>query len=180
MKKLKNISLTYSTVFVLFSIFFLLLFHSPLFTNETVLFYRGISLLSVTTLVFLPLIFLTYFKLPKVNIESLMAAIIVSAAIHLSLFIIFPVTFERSVTMYILTSLQNSQPSSMCSGLTKNQVQELLINDYIVKKKAVDKRMQEQGVINFIKIKEDCISVTPKATNFIYFSEFVKKLYNID
>jgi len=179
MKKFKKISLIYLTVFVSFSLFFLLLFHGPLFNNETVFFYRGLLLLTLTIFVFLPLILLTHLKLPKVDIESLIAAIVVSVAIHLSLFVVFPVTFERSITMYFLSSLQKSQPSSMCSGLTKNQVEDLLINDYIIRKKAVDKRIQEQGEINFVNVKNNCIQITPRAVDFVNFSEFVKKLYNI-
>lgn len=179
MKKFKKILLIYLVVFVLFSFFFLLLFRSSLFNNETVLFYRGLLLLTVTTFVSLPLIFLTYLKLPKVNIESLIAAIVVSVAIHLSLFVVFPVTFERSITMYFLSSLLKSQPSSMCPGLTKNQVEDLLINDYVIRKKAVDKRIQEQEEINFVNVKNNCIQITSRAVDFVNFPEFVKKLYHI-
>ena len=97
---MKKIVRIYFLIFVLFTISYSILFYSPLLSYQKVLFYRGIGLLMFNFLFFLILTFIYYFKFSKKNLESVIAALIISISINLSVFIIFPVTFDRSITMY--------------------------------------------------------------------------------
>lgn len=179
MKKLKTIVLIYPVIFLLFSIFYLLLFRTPLFSDQTVLFYRGIALLVLSVVIFLIAIAMIYAKFSRTYFESLIAAVLVTSAIHVSLFVVFPVSFERSVTMYFLSALEQSKNATTCGGLTKEEAQKKLINEYIVKNGAVNKRVHEQTVINFMTDNGKCLQLTDRGSNFLDFSEVVKKLYNI-
>jgi hypothetical protein len=176
MKNILKILLTYVSVFTIFTTLYLLMFNTQLFAFQKVLFYRGITLLIVNFFIFL---FIAIFvnKKFKSNFETLLAAIIVSASINLSLFVVLPVTFERSVTMYLLRSLNENRINS-CGGLTKEQLEEKLINQYIIKNKAIDKRINEQELINFIS-NNQCVSITKKAKNFLNLSEIIERIYNI-
>lgn len=181
MNKLQKLLFIYSFIFFFFSFLFLLLFHTSLLSSQTVLFYRGLFLLGITTILFLVgvTVFSFQSKSNKTYIESLIAAVIMSAAIHVSLFIVFPVTFDRSVTMFFLNSLQKSQPTQSCAGLTNEQAQQLLISDYIVKNKALDKRTHEQVLAGMIEKNGVCLQLTARGHDFIDFSNVVKNLYNI-
>jgi hypothetical protein len=106
------------------------------------------------------------------HLESLIAAVMISAAIHLSLFIVFPVTFDRSVTMFLLNALKNNQ-------LSKKQLEQRLINDYIIKNKALDKRLNEQKIIDYIHEENNNISLTQKSIGFLDLSELIKRIYNV-
>ena len=175
--KLGKILGIYVITFLIFTLIFLFLFRTSIFISQLVLFYRGILLLFLTTIFVFTLAFL-FKRLFKNRIESLIGAILVSASINLSLLVVFPVTFDRSITTYLLNILKESQNNS-CRGLTKTEMEEKLIDDYVNKKKAITKRIEEQRIINFVDMNNQCVSLTPRGSNFLKFSEIVKKLYNI-
>lgn len=179
-QKWKNIFLIYFFVLILFTIIYFVLFRSPLFASQRVLFYRGILLLVFTILISFFTMLIFYAICFKSNCESFVAAIVLSASIHLSLFVIFPVTFERSLTMYLLSTLNQNPYNNYCQGLTKSQLTEQLIDEYILKKDAARKRINEQKIINFLTEKEDCIQLTKKGSAFLKLSNMVKKIYGID
>lgn len=173
-----KVFISYLAIFVLFSLVFLLLLRTPLFANQTVLFYRGNILLALT-FVMLFLISGLQRCILKVRFETILAALIMSASIHLSLFVVFPVTFDRSVTMYLLNRLKVSQ-SPTCQGLSAKQMEQLFIKEYVKRDQAMARRIYEQSVINMLKEQNDCITLTVRGTSFLSFSEFIKKLYNLN
>ena len=178
MKKLFKIFFTYAFIFVFFTLFYLLLFRTALFSGQTVLFYRGLILLAITTGIFLFLGFVLSLKTPKLKLESIVAAVLVSASINLSSFVVLPVTFERSVTMYLLSVLKENQ-NNICGGLTKSKLENKLINEYIIKNKAIDKRVNEQRIIDFVKEENQCIGLNSKGLGFLKLSEIVGRLYDL-
>lgn len=169
----------YISVFVFFSLLYILMFRTQLFSAQKILFYRGLMLLTTLTVLFLVLITAFSSKKQNLNFESLFAAVLVSASINLSIFVVFPVTFERSVTMYLLNILGENTNNS-CRGLSKSQLESRLINNYIIEKKAVDKRLEEQKVINFLSEDKRCIQLTQSALNFLKFEQMMGKIYNIN
>jgi len=174
---MKNLFRIFFIYLFIFTGFYLTLFNTNIFSSQSVLFYRGLWLLATVTLIFISAVLFFYKKIGA-SLETLIAAILVSVSINLSFFVVFPVTFERSVTMFLLNTLKTSTDNS-CHGLTKSQLEKKLIEDYIIKKKAVDKRINEQSVIDFIKDKNQCIELTPKAIKFLEFSKIVGKYFKI-
>jgi len=177
MKNIFKIVFTYGLIFILFTIFYLVLFHTPLFSFQKVLFYRGVILLMVGTF-FSLILSLFVFKKIKISYETLFTAIVVAASINLSLFVVLPVTIERSVTMYLLNTLKDNN-QRQCGGLTKKELEEKLINEYIIKRKAIDKRVNEQSIIDFVDEKNSCINITLKADNFLKLSKIIGAIYNL-
>lgn len=175
---MKRIIFIYFSIFILFSVSYLASFHTPLFNFQKVLFYRGIALLLFDIIVFFILSIIYFIKYSRKNIESVIAAIIVSAVVHLSIFVVFPVTFERSITMYLLNTLAQSQKNQICQGLTKSQLQDKLIQEYVIKNKAVDKRINEQKMINIIN-NNQCVRLTTKGLEFLLLSKLVGKAYGL-
>lgn len=176
-KKLTLVISVYCAIFFLFSLVYLSLFHTFLFKSQTILFYRGIILLAITLSIFLILAIGLNFKLKKLYLESILAAILVSTSFHLSLFVVFPVTFERSVTMYLLNTLAINHNDQSCQGLAKSQLQDKLIKEYVLKNKALDKRLSEQKVINIINGNQECVQLTQQGLDFLKLSELIKKIY---
>jgi hypothetical protein len=179
LKDWHKVLLIYFTTFIFFSVIYLLLFHTKLFFYQKVLFYRGIYFLVFTTLLFLILDLLSYFLLFKKHLDSLIAATLIIASIHLSIFVVFPVTFERSVTMFLLNTLSNAS-SATCKGLSKEEMQSKLINNYVIKNKAINKRVNEQQIIGFLSGSKDCIQLTPKSRQFLDMSKIIKRIYAIN
>lgn len=176
----KKIIWLYILVFVFFTTIYLVSFHTPLFKSQEVLFYRGIALLFFTTFITLIFAMFCYLKWLKSNLESIIAAISFMFAIHLTIFILFPVTFDRSITMYILNDLNKNYKNYTCNGLTKQKLASDLINDYTIEKDAIGKRLKEQSIINFINTNKQCIQITQRGIAFIDFSQVIKKLYDLN
>lgn len=177
MKIIIKFFLIYFFIFISFTLFYLLSFHTPLFLSQSVLFYRGLLLLILISFVFLIMMLVINKKL-KINLETLIAVILISVSINLIFFVVFPVTFERSVTMFLLNTLKNNSDNS-CYGLTKLDLEKKLINDYVIKRRAIDKRVNEQEIIGFIKEKNNCFSLTSKADKFLKLSEIIGRFYNL-
>lgn len=179
-KSWKQIAVTYAVAFILFSGLYLFLFHTPLFSFQQVLFYRGLWLLSTTVLFSVAVILLLAHneKGFKPYLESVISAVIVSVSINLVIFTLLPVTFDRSVSTYLLSTL-DSTTAPNCSGLTKQQLEKTLIDQYIVKNNALQKRIIEQTEIGFIKSSGECISLTDRARNFLQLKRAVEKMYDL-
>ena len=181
MKRLKEIFpyiCTYFIVFILFTVTYLGLFYTSIFSYQQVLFYRGLLYLVLTSLGVFAMILLVSIRLKYRYFESMFAALVLALSIHLNFFVVFPVTFERSISMYLLTTLEKNRITS-CGGLTKEQMKEGLINTFVVEKDALQKRIIEQSIINMIGKNEDCYMVTDQAKRFLRFSQIIKTLYNI-
>ena len=166
----------YFSIFIGFSLTYVLLFHSPLFRGVEVLFYRGVILLALTGILFLAVFI---FLKNKINGETFLAALIMSLSLNLAFFIVFPVTFDRSVTMFLLNTLKQEKSLDCTKGLSKNKLQRYLIDDYVVKDDAVGRRIKEQAAIEMIKRNGNCINLTSKANRFLRFAQIVRKIYGI-
>ena len=149
-----------------------------MFVKQDVFFYRGLGLLVVATVVTgLSTILLR--STFRVGWESVVAALVVSAAFHISVFVIFPVTFERSVTMYLLNTLRNAPSQNVCTGYSKKDLERKLVNEYVIEGRAIDKRVNEQSEISFVSKRGACIGLTPRGASFLDLSEKLKRLYAI-
>lgn len=175
---MKKLILWYTSFFLLFSLVYFFLFHTPLFTSQTVLFYRGIMLLTTVSAIGLAVGLYLSLKLKLIRLETLIATVIMAASIHLAVFVVFPVTFDRSVTMYLLNDLRKYETAN-CGGLPKEKLQENLIAEYVKKDDAIGRRIKEQAVTDFVRQDKTCVSLTPKGNDFLNFSEIVKKIYGV-
>ncbi len=169
---------TYLIIFSLFSVVFLTLLRLPLFSSQKVLFYRGNILLGLTVLILFSISGMERSVL-KVRFETLLAALVMSASIHLSLFVVFPVTFDRSVTMYLLNRLQVSN-SPTCSGLSPQAMENLFIKEYVKRDQAMARRIYEQSQINILQQNQNCVKLTKRGQDFLQFSKIIKKIYDLN
>lgn len=174
-----RVAAIYFFCFLLFTFVFLLLFHTPLWAEQKVLFYRGLGLLVVSSLLVSTLAMTIRRVWREVRIESLVAAVIISLSLHLSFFVVFPVTFDRSVTMYLLSSLENRRNDLSCSGKFEDSLEKNLIEEYIVSRRAVRRRLNEQSIIGMIEERNNCAQLSSTGTLFLKFAGLVKKLYGV-
>lgn len=176
---MKRLTAFYISLFLLFSAVYVLLFHSPLFSGQKVLFYRGLFLLIVALLLVSFLLFTVRSKL-HIRLESIIAGLMLCVSIHLMLFVVFPVTFDRSVTMFLLENINdNKNPLSSCSGMGDVNLKKRFIESYVHKKDAIGRRISEQTVIGFVNGSADCRTLSPGAKAFLQFSDTVSRIYGL-
>lgn len=173
MSRVARIALLYALVFAGVSAVFLLLFRTPLFGGEQVLFYRGVALLAVTLVLFVGGVAFYAWRGGS-HVESLIAAAVASVALHLALFVVFPVTFDRSVTMHLLRTLE-AEPACIAPAALEAS----FIETYVRERGAVERRLYEQGRIGMVSASGQCAALTARGERFLRFAERLGALYGL-
>lgn len=179
MQRIGTLLLIYSAVFVAISVAFFVLLRSPLFISQDVLFYRGIELLVVITVLYAVVLAVYWWTKGVVHAESLVAAGIASLAIHVALFVVLPVTFDRSVTMYLLNTLGSAPQTTSCTGYSKDALETNFVEGYVDAQDAVGRRIKEQSIIGLVTPNEQCVELTARGHSFLNFASVVGKIYNL-
>lgn len=134
--------ITYGAIVVLASIVFIALFHTPLFKNINVFFYRGVILLFISsfTAVGLMLVVKKLFRSMGFNIKDCIVVFFLFFGITLGWFVLIPVTVERSISVYMLSYMDQNDTQ----GITSNDFADVFYENYITNYGAFDKRFDEQ------------------------------------
>ena len=80
--------------------------------------------------------------------------------------------------MFLINNIKKDQSNAQCKGLSQMELEKKLIDEYIIKNKALEKRILEQKEIDFIEKNSECVELTPKALKFLGFSEFINRVYS--
>jgi len=169
----------YLLTFILFSTVFIGLFYLPILKNIHVLFYRGLLFLGVS---FCFLFILSLFLRKNISFrrESFIAALVISLSLHLSFFVLFPVTYDRSVTIHILKTLSSMKTNSCINGVTVPELEQNFLSEYVIKKQAIPRRIYEQSLVKNISTTNKCVYLTTTGDAFFSFYTNTAKLFNID
>lgn len=168
----------YGSIVIGFTAIFLILFRTQFIASQHVLFYRGLWLLGITSIMSLGGIIWFCMKVSKKWAESMLAALVLAISLNLSMFVLFPVSIERSVSVFLLNALSQGK-QELCGGLSKEDMQNQLINQYVIKNDGIGKRIEEQSGIAMIQQQSGCYQLTKRGDKFIFLSNIIKILYNI-
>lgn len=140
----KTVLFSLISYFVLWIISFLLLIlliRSPLFSGMEVLMYRGIIMIILSGLIAAGLSY-AFKRLKKVSwldIKDYITVFIICCCINLAFFILIPVTVERSVSVFMLSYMDNYD-----RGYTEEEIAEIFFDKYVNEYGAFEKRFNEQ------------------------------------
>lgn len=155
-KTLKRIMLTvlaYIVIIMLGTVIFVALFHTPLLRGLNVFFYRGCIFLMISAILSagLTLIAAKVFKKLQLEIKDAVVVFFLFAGFTLGWFTLLPVTVERSVSVFMLSYMdQNSE-----TGITAGEFGEIFYQKYIEDFGAFDKRFAEQELSGNMAVLED-------------------------
>lgn len=158
-------------VLAVFTGIYLLLFHLPVWAGQKILFYRGIWLLLAAAVITAGLLGVVFRWWAGLTAATGLAAIITAAAINLAVFVIFPVSFDRSVSMYLLNNLNSCR--------TEAEMEKDLVDVYVQQNRAVRRRIEEQKATGTVTENNSCVSLTTGGKNFLKLSEIIKKVYGV-
>jgi len=180
MKKIEKLILVYFLSFIGYTICYCFLFHTFLFSWEKVLFFRGLYLLFINTGCFLSMLFFFY-KKKYLHFETIVSILIMCISLNLCFFVVVPVTVDRSLSVFILHTLEKENAQNKnCNGLKKSEIQNKLVSTYILSKSALAKRLTEQNIINNVQLNNnDCISLTKKGRMTMDLFRFFGYLYGV-
>ncbi len=175
---MKKLFLYYAVVFIIFTLLFIFLLRSPLFGAMHVLFYRGFTIMMITAVI-IGVMSVVFSRIRKIRTETLVASLVFSASLHLVFFVLFPVTFDRSVTMFLLNDADKNTENRICRGLPEEVLRNDLIESYVFSQGAVSRRMEEQMLSGNISGTKKCRYLTPQGKYFLRFSEIVSRIYGL-
>ena len=95
---------------------------------------------------------------------------IVSCSLLSSFFIVFPVTIDRSLTVFILRKIEVE------NAMTEEQVQHALKDEYVTDGEAGKRRILEQELSGNIKCDKSCV-LTKQGKVFLGFSLMIDVLF---
>lgn len=144
------------------------------FLAETlpILFYRGLVIAGITF--FLHFFGLLYFfrTWPE---DTWIAAAVLAAAINVCFLVIFPVTIDRSITVYLLDQIARQD-----SGMTATEIEQQFIQQYVIDYSAINRRMNEQMASKNIYFKDGNYIITEQGKSFLAVSNIIGEIFNTD
>ena len=154
---------------------FVLLFWMGVGASMTILFYRG-TVLAAGVAVVVGL-FAAWIAARSGDSSLPVAAAALSLSFNVCFLVLLPVTVDRSVTVYLLSTIENRQES----GVDAAALQRAFVDGYVVKMGAVDRRLQEQAKSGNISVGADGnVRLTPQGRRFMQFSRIVARLFGTD
>ena len=172
---LKNKLLKMFIIFVMFTLFYILIFHLDLKKLIPVYTYYGMFSLIFLTILLIILLFVFIKKgILDFDIKDAIILVLLYFFINLFVFCMVPVTLERSISVFMLNEMNKGE------NYTKEEIERLFIEKYIYEYEAFEKRFDEQLFTGTISKKYDNYEINNKGKLTVKIFHFIKKIYNVN
>ncbi len=153
------------------------LFKSGLLAAVSILFYRGVALVAAGLVITFVVMGMTAVGMGRgLGTRDAFAASVLSASINLSFLVVFPVTIDRSQTLFILGQMAAQPTQSFAPDQVRNTFVEVYIDDY----RQIDRRLQEQTLSGNMQRTGHGYRITPQGLAVIRTSRAIAALFDID
>ncbi len=140
MKKILKLIGLYALIYIVYSVIFVLLFHTGLLKGMEVLMYRGIVFIILTGILSAVTMAVVRKFWNFVTIRDIIMMFVIFCCVNTVLFVLIPVTVERSVSVFMLSYMDENSDQKF----TQEDVQEIFTSKYVVDYGAFEKRFNEQ------------------------------------
>jgi hypothetical protein len=177
-KNLVNLLLFHFFTITIGTILFVLSFRTRLFLSMNVLFYRGILLL-ITACIVVTLILLFIKISNRFNLltyRDIILGITIIFSFNLLFFTHFPVTSERSISLFMLGYMNKN----VDKAFTKEEITQVFIEKYIIEYGEIEKRFHEQMVTGDLVSDRAGYRISKRGRMILRFFNFIDELFMID
>ncbi len=152
-KRIAHTIAIYIFIILISTVIFILLFHAPILKWLDVFFYRGCVFLLLSAVISAALTLLAAKKLKRLQLEAKDAVVVffLFAGFTLGWFTLLPVTVERSVSVFMLSYMDQNDET----GMTADEFGDVFYEKYIEDFGAFDKRFAEQELSGNMVALED-------------------------
>ena len=155
-------------------ILFVLGFGAGVASGITILFYRGLIIAAIVALVTGIMGEMIGRRLGDASLA--IAATAVSFSLNVCFLVLLPVTVDRSVTVYLLSTIEQQG-----DGSTAPTLERAFVDGYVRDMHAIDRRIDEQRKSGNIVVSRDGrVRLTPQGQRFMTFSRIVARLFGTD
>ncbi len=149
--KVFKLILVYILIYLVCSLLFVALFHTGLLKNMSVLMYRGIAFIILTGILAAVVMGVIRKFWKFVTVRDVIMMFVIFCCVNTVLFTLFPVTVERSVSVFMLSYMDENSDKTF----TQDSVGEIFTAKYVNDYGAFEKRFNEQVVTGTIKQNAD-------------------------
>lgn len=172
--------LVYIVIFIICTGIFILLFYTGLLEKLGVLFYRGCIFIIISGLVsiILTVLSMKLFQKLEMNIKDILAVFCIFCCVTLAWFTLIPVTVERSISVFMLSYMDQNDKK----GITSEEFGDIFYEKYISDFGAFDKRFKEQILSGNIKPSADGTgyAITDGGRFFVNLFRLFAKIFNTE
>ena len=162
---------------VLGLVIYVALFLTPLFADQTILFYRGIELAFIAGAgLAAASAALARWLWRSLDWTLILAATCMSLAFNICFLTVIPVTLDRSISVFLLARLEAAGPR----GLSPAEARKLFIDDYVVGMDQIGRRYDEQIKSGNIELRDGRAVVSPQGARFLSFARTVSRTMHTD
>ncbi len=175
LRRLGRLALIYLMALLVGFLLYLVLIASPLLASISLLFYRGVLLAFAGAIMLAILGALAARRFTVLDLQTVVGAIPLSLAFNISFLIVFPVTFDRSITMFLLARIEQRDGQLDAQGL-----QQVFIREYLKEMRQIDRRIDEQSVSGNIRVEDGRIFITPQGKRLLRGGRIVSVWFDAD
>ncbi|WP_062732905.1 hypothetical protein [Sphingobium abikonense] len=173
-RSLLLLALAYCATIALGFLLYVALIRSPLLGGVAILFYRGVVIAGVIAFLLLVAGIVARHRLHLAP-KTLVGAVALSLAFNISFLIVFPVTFDRSITMFLLARIERQDGQLDPSGL-----EQVFVRQYLGDLRQIDRRIAEQSLSGTIRVERGRIHITPQGRRLLEGARLVGGWFGAD
>lgn len=142
-----------------------------------VMFYRGVGALIVVFLALLIILVLALPRMPKFGLDGAdaLGAAIVSTCLLLAIFIVGPITVDRSVSVFMLSQFEAAD-----GPLTPQQTRDAFVRIYVDDWAQIERRLKEQQVSGNLEPTPDGWRLTSRGRAFMKTARAMSSVFGGD
>ncbi|SCW49063.1 protein of unknown function [Ruminococcaceae bacterium YRB3002] len=167
----------YALIYIVYSALFVGLFHTGFLGGMEVLMYRGIVFIIITGILSAVTMAVVRRFWSFISIRDIIMMFVIFCCVNMVLFTLIPVTVERSVSVFMLSYMDENSDQSF----TEEDVQEIFTSKYVVDYGAFEKRFDEQIATGTLVDNGDgTYSITDSGRRIVSMFRMVADWFNTD
>ncbi|HEX7875911.1 MAG TPA: hypothetical protein VF489_04920 [Sphingobium sp.] len=174
LRTLVELAFSYLAALVGGFLLYLLLIRSPLLNGLDILFYRGIAIAALTA-VLMGIAGLVALRWVRIALPTLVGAIALSLAFNLCFLITFPVTFDRSITMFLLARIEQND-----GKLDAPMLEQVYVREYLGDMRQIDRRVAEQLLSGNVRMEQNRIHITAQGRRLLAGGRTIGRWFGAD
>jgi hypothetical protein len=152
------------------------LFLGDTLSQLTILFYRGLLFIGISMMVTFAILSVIRQIWPRWRMSDVISATVFAASFMISFFVIFPVTFDRSVTVFILSQMAANPNHSY----TADEMRNIFMRIYLERDQQIERRLEEQRISGNIVRTGSGYEITHQGMQFILFGQWISPIFKTD
>lgn len=154
-------------MFLSLTITFIFLLQFDAIRVTSIYFFDGIYLLIIASII--------NYLIFRNKMKNVLILVITVFSMNFGFFVLLPVSYERSVSVELLTNLSNE---SINSELTKDDIRNEIIK-ITSTEEFTNKRIEEQLYTGYIEKTDNGYTISQTVKNFLTLKNFISKIFNI-